>query len=143
MGGKGGGSTTVKPEIPKELKPLIDAAVEQALAMQAKLPLSSFASYNPQYVPGLSDQQMGLINQIIGFSQQPMPWQRTTPVATGQQGGAAPGVLPIPARTIDGMGLSVGGVPPHGVAAVPTQLSALLPHLQQLIDAARKSAGQG
>ncbi|MDP2662168.1 MAG: hypothetical protein Q8R28_15695, partial [Dehalococcoidia bacterium] len=56
--------------IPPELQPLINSAVTSSIGVQGQLPLASFLGPNPQMIPGLTPEQMALLQQQIGFSQQ-------------------------------------------------------------------------
>lgn len=69
--GGGGGSQTVKTEIPKEMKPLISNAVGQAIDLQNIMPITGFAGSNPQQIPGLTPQQLALIQATMDYATNP------------------------------------------------------------------------
>lgn len=67
-GGKGGGSQTTTAEIPKEMRPLINASVGQTIGLQNQLPIAGFMGPNQQYIPDLTPAQQAMLAQTLGFA---------------------------------------------------------------------------
>lgn len=136
--GKGGGSTKVKIKIPKELKPLIEGSVRHALGIQNSLPLEGFAAANPRYIPDLTQQELALINQMVGFANTP-PLQADYTKAMG------PPIAPVtaygPNPTAPVFPPPSTGAPPTGAPPPPGQASGKMKLIADLAKPQLPSSG--
>ncbi len=69
MAGGGTKTTTTptQPQIPPQLRPLIEAAAAAGIDLMSLLPLTGFAAPAPQQIPGLTPDQQALISQLVGL----------------------------------------------------------------------------